>query len=350
MTKHMLEHGAYVNNYNDSIHLIPLAAKDEHMAVVESLLEHGTSDEHDILLQMLKARCRLNIILQFLHGNASERAAVQFIGGVGGRAYLEEITDKAQPNLRPAIPASSMPGSVCQIMAKMQARKRQRIGSVPSASEAFAAFGKTSQPYRNIWKEGVPAMRKLISGRLPHGLREIMSCLQVADAMRLAGSNRNIYGEDMAECSREEFVNDLTRWGSLLSQDEQSLFDEIISAVWEKGSDPLDSPFIPADLGDTLSYFQKLVANIISQAGISHEMWGLSEWQGYRLGSMQNYYRATTSVKALEDTERAPQIEVLHPTKLGPEIVEDWKEKHEPFPLCNSKQLSKIPPKVVMRT
>lgn len=49
-------------------------------------------------------------------------------------------------------------------------------------------------------------MRKLIKGHLPHGLHEVVSCLQVADAMRLASSNKKVSTEYIYECSREEYV------------------------------------------------------------------------------------------------------------------------------------------------
>lgn len=133
----------------------------------------------------------------------------------------------------------------------------------------------------------------------------------------------------------------------MISQDELPLFAEIISAVWQKDHYPASSPFTPSDFKDTLNYLQKLVINIIPQTGILREPWGLSDSQGYRLQSMQNFYRDSTQAEALKVIKHTPQIEVLHHTRSGPGETEPWKEKYESPLLCDTEKQPEIPPKVV---
>jgi hypothetical protein len=130
----------------------------------------------------------------------------------------------------------------------------------------------------------------------------------------------------------------------LISQDELPLFAEIISAVWQKDYNPDNSLYIPSDFKDTLSYLQKLVINIIPRAGILRETWGLSDSQGYRLRSMQNFYRDSAEVEAPKVIKHAPRIEVLHHTRSGLGERELWKEKYESPLLCDTEKQPKIPP------
>ena len=201
---------------------------------------------------MVKARHRRNRALQSLYDDESERTALRIIEAIREERYLTENLAAHQPPLKletswirplaeptiakilpdryplPEILASPtlVPSPVpsCPLVAEIQARERQRIlrqrrtalseihqrlidqSSSLVASEAFTAFGEASNSYEDVRKEGVGVMRKLINGHLPHGLHEVVSCLQVADAMRLASSNKKVSTEYIYECSREEYV------------------------------------------------------------------------------------------------------------------------------------------------
>ena len=133
----------------------------------------------------------------------------------------------------------------------------------------------------------------------------------------------------------------------MISRDEQPLFAEIVSAVWQKDYNPANSPFIPSDFKDTLGYLQKLVINIIPRAGILRDTWGLPDSQGYRLQSMQNFYRDSAQVEAPKAIKHAPRIEVLHHTRSEPGERELWKEKYESPLSCDTEKQLEIPPKVV---
>ena len=231
----LLERGANIDGGDGCCAPISEAARYGHLDVVEFLLKHGASDKHGLFPQMVKARRRRNHAIQSLYSDESERAALQFIEAIREERYLTE--NLADDQLRPRLKTSQIPyfgeqataeilpdRLSCPLVAEIQARERQRIlrqrrtalseihqrlidqSSSSAASEAFAAFGEASNSYEGVWKEGVGVMRKLINGHLPHGLLEVVSCLQVADAMRLASSNKKVSIEYIYECSREEYV------------------------------------------------------------------------------------------------------------------------------------------------
>ena len=251
----LLDRGADVDGDNQGSAPISEAARHGHLDVVEFLLKHGASDKHGLFLQMVKARHRRNRALQSLCGDESERAVLRIIEAIREERYLTENLAAHQPPPKleivrdlillarlaianalpsrlpyplPKTPASPIlvpsPVPSCPLVAEIQARERQRIlrqrrtalseihqrlidqSSSSAASEAFAAFGEASNSYEDVRKEGVGVMRKLINGHLPHGLHEVVSCLQVADAMRLASSNKKVSTECIYECSREEYV------------------------------------------------------------------------------------------------------------------------------------------------
>ena len=268
----MLKRGADVDGDDQPSAPISEAAKHGHLDVVEFLLEHGASDKHGLFLQMMKARHRRNHAIQSLYSDESERAALQFIEAIREERDLTENLAAHQLRCQartfsrstrsafhshlyypPEIFASPIPAPdeikarerqrilwQCPLVAEIQARERQRIlrqrrtalseihqrpidqSSSSVASEAFAAFGEASNSDESVWKEGVGVMRKLINGHLPHELHEVVSCLQVADAMRLASSNKKVSTEYIYECSREEYVE-------LTIHDPFSLLSQIFS-------------------------------------------------------------------------------------------------------------------------
>jgi ankyrin repeat protein len=235
IVKCLLERGANVDGEEQRCAPISEAARHGHLDVVQFLLEHEASDKHGLFLQMVKARHRRNHAIQSLYSDESERAALQFIEAIREERYLtENLTDCRFRSPRGAhrilyfeeqATAEILPDRLsCPLIAEIQARERQRIlrqcrttlseihqrlidqSSNSATSDAFAAFGEASNSYEGVWKEGVGVMRKLIKGHLPHGLHEVVSCLQVADAMRLASSNKKVSTEYIYECSREEYV------------------------------------------------------------------------------------------------------------------------------------------------
>lgn len=263
IVQRLLERGADVDGENQCSTPIFKAAMHGHLDMVEFLLEHGAPDKHGLLglfLQIMKARRRRNHALQSLYGDESERAAFQIIEATREERYLMENIATSPvaveflreygeyngddpgalwisfleilPEILPDPPlyprlknfTSPIPVPSCPLIAEIQARERQRIlrqrrtalseihqrlidqSSSSAASEAFAAFGEASNSYEDVRKEGVGVMRKLINGHLPHGLHEVVSCLQVADAMRLASSNKKVSTEYICECSQEEYV------------------------------------------------------------------------------------------------------------------------------------------------
>ena len=120
------------------------------------------------------------------------------------------------------------------------------------------------------------------------------------------------------------FVNDLDRWGSLISPEERPLYAEIVSAVWGKSFDPLTTSFAPPPTEYALSYFQQLVANIISQTCVSRDIWGLLDYGGYRLRSMHKYYANTANCSISQEIDYAPRTEMLVHKKR-----KLWKEKYD---------------------
>ncbi|KAL6833147.1 hypothetical protein J3E69DRAFT_323125 [Trichoderma sp. SZMC 28015] len=94
------------------------------------------------------------------------------------------------------------------------------------ASDGVKAFVNQVGTSASVWKSGIRAIRDICEGYMPHSLSDIVSALQVANAMRsVVPPSRQGY-------SKKEFIDDLPRWASLLSLDDQLLFFEIALYLW----------------------------------------------------------------------------------------------------------------------
>ncbi|KAL6791623.1 hypothetical protein J3E68DRAFT_43076 [Trichoderma sp. SZMC 28012] len=78
----------------------------------------------------------------------------------------------------------------------------------------------------SVWKSGTRAIRDIYQGHMLHRLSDIVSALQVADAMR------SVVPPSTLGYSKKEFIDDIPRWASLLSPDDQRLFFEIAFYLW----------------------------------------------------------------------------------------------------------------------
>ncbi|PNP58082.1 hypothetical protein THARTR1_02240 [Trichoderma harzianum] len=91
------------------------------------------------------------------------------------------------------------------------------------ASAKFIAFLNQVGTAKSIWGGGTRAIRDICEGYKPCSLSDIVSALQVADAMR------SVMPSSRLRYSTKEFIDDIPRWASLLRLDDQHLFFEIAS-------------------------------------------------------------------------------------------------------------------------
>jgi ankyrin repeat protein len=155
-----------------------------------------------------------------------------------------------------------------------------------SASSSFLAIGNKLQDHRKMWKRGIHTLRQILSNDIPQTLEEAVSFLHIVSAMRLF-----IHGDEMIG-SKDEFLEDLDRWKVIVADEERSLYDEIMFAMW--GKEP-NSPLA----GDSvytieaqLEYFQRLASSLIAQTGVT-QLSGAPSGHGlHRLRAVHSGYES----------------------------------------------------------
>ncbi|KAL6690307.1 hypothetical protein J3F84DRAFT_389702 [Trichoderma pleuroticola] len=113
------------------------------------------------------------------------------------------------------------------IVAVANSRKKllnARITQDPSAK--FMAFLDQVGTAKSIWGSGIRAILHIYKGYKPRSLSDIVSALQIADAMR------SVVPPSRRGSSKKQFTDDIPRWASLLRPDDQHLFFEIASHLW----------------------------------------------------------------------------------------------------------------------
>ncbi|KAL7957009.1 hypothetical protein V8C34DRAFT_286937 [Trichoderma compactum] len=98
--------------------------------------------------------------------------------------------------------------------------------TMQNASAGVMAFANQVGTSASVWKSGTRVIRDVCEGYKPRSLSDIVSALQVANAME------EIISLSGLGYSMVEFIDDIPRWASLLSPDDQHLFFEIASHLW----------------------------------------------------------------------------------------------------------------------
>ncbi|OPB39560.1 hypothetical protein A0O28_0052660 [Trichoderma guizhouense] len=130
-----------------------------------------------------------------------------------------------------------------------------------------------------VWRNGTRAIQDICEGYKPRRLSDIVSALQVANAMR------SVVSPSRLGYSKKEFIDDIPRWASLLSQDDQHLFFEIASYLW---GNPAST--VAYEMEDSLTRplmsLQDIVNQLVRTSGLFDHGSGIS----YRLQTLRQQY------------------------------------------------------------
>ncbi|KAF4462513.1 Ankyrin repeat domain-containing 52 [Fusarium albosuccineum] len=185
-----------------------------------------------------------------------------------------------------------------RLLAKVK-KSRQKIldaRNSHSASAGLAAFVDRLGTSSRIWKKGTRTIRNVMDGPLPHDLSDVISSLQVADAMRSAVPPSELV------CSKQEFVNDLHRWTVLVNPDEIPLFYEIVSCFWSLTPQAIDANgFSDAE---ARSFLQELVNNLVAKSGLFQSGY-IGSSGTHRLQSLRRRYSSTSHSALLPDSSES---------------------------------------------
>jgi ankyrin repeat protein len=155
-----------------------------------------------------------------------------------------------------------------------------------SASSSFLAIGNKLQDHRKMWKRGIHTLRQILSNDTPQTLEEAVSFLHIVSAMRLL-----IHGDEMIG-SKDEFLEDLDRWKVIVADEERSLYDEIMFAMWGKEpNSPLAGDSVYT-IETQLEYFRRLASSLIAQTGITRLSGAPSGHGLYRLRAVHSSYES----------------------------------------------------------
>lgn len=92
------------------------------------------------------------------------------------------------------------------------------------------------------------------------------------------------------------FINDIPRWASLLSPDDQTLFFEITSHLWGVPTISMDEKETNTfDREKALVFLQLLVKNLVTTSGLFEHGSGSSSSGSYRLQSLRQRHFSRTS-------------------------------------------------------
>ncbi|KAJ9610247.1 hypothetical protein H2200_005024 [Cladophialophora chaetospira] len=95
-------------------------------------------------------------------------------------------------------------------------------------------FRMISSPL-DLYRAGSSVLKKVMANEPPHTLRQVMSCVILAECMLSAptGSKESMQGRYEVN-ERQSFLNDLSTWSSLLrTQQDVRSFDQIALALWD---------------------------------------------------------------------------------------------------------------------
>ena len=128
-----------------------------------------------------------------------------------------------------------------------------------SAGPAFQDVGNHLKEYKPMWKLGVKAIRQLGKNRPPRNLREVLSLIAIASAMRKTINNPAQFGD------YDVFLDDFDIWRVLAVNPNQiDLYDEIVFNVWGKAR-IIETPEPIYDLPAELKHLTSLISCLVSE-------------------------------------------------------------------------------------
>ncbi|UKZ79048.1 hypothetical protein TrVFT333_006799, partial [Trichoderma virens FT-333] len=210
-----------------------------------------------------------------------------------GIMSVGEFLDKMKPS-------AAIEVKDCPAVAAIQAQERRTMArrllakiansceklldasTMQDVSAGLMAFVDQVGTSTSVWRSGTRAIRDICEGYMPRSLSDIVSALQVANAMRsVVPPSRLVY-------TKKEFVDDIPRWAALLSPDDQRLFFEIASYLW--GIPAATTAHEMADsLTRPLMFLQNLVIYVVKTHGLFDHGPGNS-CGSYRLQALRQQY------------------------------------------------------------
>ncbi|KAF3075639.1 hypothetical protein CFAM422_001966 [Trichoderma lentiforme] len=189
-------------------------------------------------------------------------------------------------------------------------QKLPDASTMQDASSGVRAFVNQVGTSASVWKRGTGAIRDICEGYKPRNLSDIVSVLQVANAMR------SVVPPSRLKCSKKEFIDNIPRWASLLSPDDQHLFFEIASYLWgipastvaHEMADGFTRPLMP---------LQDINERFVRTSGLSDYEFGNS----YRLQALRQQYLWGTSSDYTREWKEILTLAGWHPL-LNPAVQE----------------------------
>ncbi|KAL7909800.1 ankyrin repeat-containing domain protein [Trichoderma velutinum] len=168
-----------------------------------------------------------------------------------------------------------------QLLAKVanSCEKLLDASTMQGASAKFIAFVEQVRTPTSIWNSGTRTIRDICGGYMPRSLSDIVSALQAANAMR------SVVPSSRLGCSKKEFINDIPRWASLVSPDDQPLFFEIASYLWGKPASKIAHEMTD-NFTRPLMFLQDVVNHLVRTSGLFDHGSGNS----YRLQTLQQQH------------------------------------------------------------
>lgn len=116
------------------------------------------------------------------------------------RFLLKQMLASAVPDAMAAIQAQQRRTMIRRLLAELKTSRRALLaaGARPEASAALKDFVGQTSTGSSVWTWGTRAIRDLSEGYMPSSLADIVSALQVANAMRVAVSS------SVLACSKKE--------------------------------------------------------------------------------------------------------------------------------------------------
>jgi ankyrin repeat protein len=163
----------------------------------------------------------------------------------------------------------------------------------PHASDALAVFANGISLPQSAWKSGINSIRRLLNSRLPSTLLEVFSSIQVSCAMRCA-----LEGTEPPDIvhGKTNISADLDRWRLVVPADEQPLFDEIASALWDESYQTVSHQVDWRYEQEPLEYFQKLMTSLITATQASYIAGDGFDLGGERLNTIQERFSILNQV------------------------------------------------------
>jgi ankyrin repeat protein len=285
MAEYLLEHGA------NSIKGVAIATMEKDDRMLQLLLRHGANINN--------RDCRLERAIF----EGTRRVRSQFMIPLVLFAALNTLRTNSQME-EPRRWQMEDPRR-CPVLAEIRAKERwamkQRLresflrshskfldrSRQSDASDALAVFANGISLPQSAWKGGINSIRRLLNSRLPSTLLEVFSSIQVSCAMRCALDG--VKPPNVCH-GKPNISADLDRWRLAVPADEQPLFDEIASFLWDESYQTASHQVDWRYEQEPLEYFQKLMTSLITATQASYIAGDGFNLGGERLNTIQERF------------------------------------------------------------